>query len=209
MLKYRYRGKFDPDKLLKTNIDYLSTSLVRPKTKLLELGGSHNFMSGHFRKHLGCRVVNVDVNPAAKPDICGDLNSQSTWKKIRGRAPFDLVFASAILEHLPRPEATLQLIKLVLRPKGELIVTLPNIGHWRARLQLILGKFEYEDYGIFDRTHLRFFTYFTGQKLIRDAGFKIKKVLIDPAGGVKYFDWLVKHFPNLYAHQVCIYAINN
>lgn len=179
---------------------------MKPKTKVLELGGSHNFMSEHFRKHLHCRVVNVDINPAAKPDICGDLNNQTTWNKIKLKAPFDLVFASAILEHLPRPEATLQSIKSVLKPRGELILTLPNIAHWRARLKLMLGRFEYEDYGIFDRTHLRFFTYFTGQQLIKNAGFSIKKVLIDPAGGVRYFNWLVRHWPNLYAHQFCIYA---
>lgn len=187
----------------------MSTGLVKPKTKILELGAATGFMSEHFRRHLGCTVVGVDVNPAAKPDIAGDLNSPATWKKIKAKAPFDLVFASAILEHLPRPEQTLQLIKLVLRPKGELIVTLPNIGHWRARLQLLLGRFEYEEYGIFDRTHLRFFTYYSGQKLIKDAGFKIEKVLIDPAGGMKYFDWLVKYWPNLYAHQFCIYATVN
>lgn len=206
MIKYRYRGQFDPSKLLKNDIDYLSTSLVKPKTKILELGAATGFMSEYFRKHLGCKVVGVDINSEAKPDIIGDLNSPATWKKIKAMAPYDLVFASSVLEHLPRPETTLQLIKAVLKPKGELIVTLPNVAHWRARLKMLLGRFEYEDYGLFDRTHLRFFTYFTGQKLIRDAGFSIKSVSIDPGGGVKYLGWLVKYWPNLYAQQICVYA---
>lgn len=206
-IKYRYQGKFDPDKLLKTDIDYLSTSLVKPKLKILELGSATGFMSQYFRKHLGCTVVGVDINPEAKPDIIGDLSSSSTWKKIRTQAPYDLVFASSVLEHLPRPEATLQLIKVSLKPKGELIVTTSNFAHWRMRFNMLRGKFDYEDYGPLDRTHLRFFTYFTFQKLIKDAGFKINQVLIDPAGGAKYFNWLVKYFPNLYAHQICIYAI--
>jgi len=205
-IKYAYRGKFDPAKLAPDNIDRLSTGLVKPKTKILELGCATGFMSEYFRRRLGCRVIGVDINPEAKPAICGDLNDPMTWQKIKRLAPFDLVFASAILEHLPRPEETLQLIKQVLKPKGELIVTLPNIGHWRARLKIILGRFEYEDYGIFDRTHLRWFTYFTAQKLITGAGLTIKKILIDPAGGMKYCSWLVKYWPNLYAHQICIYA---
>ena len=117
-IKYRYRGKFDPDKLLRTNIDYLSTRLVKPKTKVLELGAATGFMSEHFRKHLGCKVVGVDINPEAQPDIAGDLNSPTTWKKIRAQAPYDVVMASSVLEHLPRPEATLQLIKAVLKPDG-------------------------------------------------------------------------------------------
>ena len=205
-IKYRYRGKFDPDKLLKTNIDYLSTRLVKPKTKILELGAATGFMSEYFRKRLGCTVTGVDINPAAKQDICGDLNDPMTWQKIKRQTPYDLVFASAILEHLPRPEKTLQLIKQVLKPNGELIVTLPNFAHWRMRWNLLLGRFDYEDYGLLDRTHLRFFTYKTSQKLITVAGFTIKKILIDPAGGMKYFNWLAKHWPNLYAYQICIYA---
>ena len=205
-IKYRYRGKFDPDKLLRTNIDYLSTRLVKPKTKVLELGAATGFMSEHFRKHLGCKVVGVDINPEAQPDIVGDLNSISTWKKIRLQSPYDVVFASSVLEHLPSPETTLQLIKAVLKPGGRLIATTGNVAWWRQRLNAVLGRFEYEDYGIMDRTHLRFFTYFTFQELIRDAGFSIKSVAIDPGGGVKYLNWLVKYFPNLYAHQICIYA---
>jgi len=205
-IKYRYQGKFDPDKLLKTNIDYLSTRLVKPKTKVLELGAATGFMSEHFRKHLGCKVVGVDINPEAQPDIVGDLNSISTWKKIRLQSPYDVVFASSVLEHLPSPETTLQLIKAVLKPGGRLIATTGNVAWWRQRLNAVLGRFEYEDYGIMDRTHLRFFTYFTFQELIRDAGFSIKSVAIDPGGGVKYLNWLVKYFPNLYAHQICIYA---
>jgi len=208
-IKYRYQGKFDPDKLLKTNIDYLSTRLVKPKTKVLELGAATGFMSEHFRKHLGCKVVGVDINPEAQPDIVGDLNELGTWKKIRLQAPYDIVFASSVLEHLPRPEATLQKISAVLKPKGRLIATTGNVAWWRQRLSALLGKFDYEDYGIMDRTHLRFFTYFTFQKLITGAGFKIKSVSIDSGGGIKYLGWLVKYFPNLYAQQICVEAVNH
>lgn len=165
-------------------------------------------MSEHFRRHLGCKVVGVDINSEAKPDIVGDLDNLGTWKKIRLRARYDVVFASSVLEHLPRPEATLQLIKQVLKPKGRLIATTGNVAWWRQRLAMLWGKFEYEDYGIMDRTHLRFFTYFTFQKLIKDADFSIKSVAIDPGGGVKYFNWLIKYFPNLYAQQICVEAVN-
>ena len=208
-IKYHYSGKFDPLKLELTNIDRLSTGLVPENSKVLEFGCATGFMSQYFRKKLYCQVVGVDINPAVKPDICGDLASPHTWQKIKKQQKFDVVFASAIIEHLPSPETTLQLIKSVLKPHGLLIITTPNVAHWRQRLNLLLGRFEYEDYGLLDRTHLRFFTYFTFQKLIRDAGFIIKQVLLDPAGGVKYFNWLFKYFPNFYAHQICIKAVNH
>ena len=208
-IKYQYRGKFAPETLAPDNIDRLSTGFVPLHTKVLELGCATGFMSQYFRKKLHCQVVGVDINPLVKPDIIGDLNAAATWKKIKAKAPYDVVFASAIIEHLPSPETTLQLIKSVLKPHGLLIITTPNVAHWRQRLNLLLGRFEYEDYGLLDRTHLRFFTYFTFQKLIRDAGFIIKQVLLDPAGGVKYFNWLFKYFPNFYAHQICIKAVNH
>jgi hypothetical protein len=77
------------------------------------------------------------------------------------------------------------------------------------RLNLLLGRFEYEDYGLLDRTHLHFYTYFTAQKLITNSGFKLIKVAIDPAGGIKYFNWLFKHWPNLYAHQTALKAVKS
>ncbi|PIP88112.1 hypothetical protein COW80_02130, partial [Candidatus Beckwithbacteria bacterium CG22_combo_CG10-13_8_21_14_all_01_47_9] len=95
-IKYAYRGKFDPAKLAPDNIDRLSTGLVKPKTKILELGCAAGFMSEYFRKQLSCKVIGVDINREAKPDITGDLNEPTTWQEIRRRAPYDLVFASAI-----------------------------------------------------------------------------------------------------------------
>lgn len=209
MIKYRYKGKFDPAKLAPDNIDRLSTSLVKPNKKILELGAATGFMTKYFRNKLHDKVISVDINPEVKPDITGDLNEPKTWEQIKAQAPFDVVFASAILEHLPTPGQTLKLIKSVLKPKGELIVTLPNVAHWRARLKMVFKGWEYEDYGIFDRTHLRFFNFYTAQKLITDGGFSLKKVLLDPAGGIKYFNWLVRRWPNLYAHQICLYAVND
>jgi SAM-dependent methyltransferase len=208
-IKYCYQGKFDPLKLEPTNIDWLSTALVPENSKVLELGCATGFMSQYFRRRLHCQVIGVDINPNVKPDITGDLNLPATWAKIKKFKPFDVVFASAIIEHLPNPEATLQLIKAVLKPQGQLIITAPNVAHWRLRLKLLRGHWDYEDYGLLDKTHLRFFTYYSFQKLISDAGFKIKQVLLDPAGGVKYFNWLFKYFPNFYAHQICIKAVNH
>ncbi|MCX6816331.1 MAG: class I SAM-dependent methyltransferase [Candidatus Beckwithbacteria bacterium] len=205
-IKYFHRGQFDPSQLREDNIDRLSTSLVPHGSKVLELGCATGFMGNYLTKKLHCRVIGVDINPAVKADITGDLAKTSVWQEIKPHRPFDVVFASAILEHLPDPETTLQLIKSVLKPKGILIITLPNVAHWRQRLKLLRGHWDYEDYGLLDQTHLRFFNYFSGQRLITAAGFTINQILIDPAGGLKYFNWLVKHFPNLYAYQICIKA---
>lgn len=205
-IKYGYQGKFNPLKLESTNIDRLSTALVPENSKVLELGCATGFMSRYFRRRLHCQVIGVDINPAVKPTIIGNLEDKQTQNEIKQAGPYDVVFASAIIEHLKDPEVALQLIKSVLKPQGLLIITTPNVAHWSLRLKLLRGHWDYEDYGLLDRTHLRFFTYFSFQKLIQSAGFKVIAVKIDPAGGVKYFNWLFKYFPNFYAHQICIQA---
>ena len=208
-IKYRYQGKFDPEKLKPDNIDRLSMEMVPDKSKVLELGAATGFMGEWLKKAKRCQVIGVDINSDAKPDIAGDLEAVTTWRKIEAKGKYGVVLASAILEHLRDPELALEHIRKILKQKGILVLTLPNIAHWRMRLNLLLGNWNYEDYGILDRTHLRFFTYFTAVKLVRRSGFRVKKVAIDPAGGLKYFNWLVKRWPNLYAYQIAIKAIKN
>ena len=212
-MKYFYRGVFNPQRLAPDNIDRLSTALVPPNSYLLELGCANGFMSRYFKSVKRCRVVGVELDRQAVSHarpysrvICADLEHKTTWAKIKAIAPFDVVFASAIIEHLRDPWQILQLIKSVLKPNGLLIITTSNIAHWRMRFQLLLGRWRYEDYGTLDNTHLKFFTYHTFKAAIQDAGFAISKIAIDPAGGIKYFDWLARHFPNFYAHQMVISA---
>ena len=204
--KYDYIGKFNPSKLKADNIDRLSTSFVPKKSKILELGCATGFMSQYFKQKLNCEVIGVDIDHNAKPQIVGDLDKKLTWQKIKAKQPYDIVFASAIIEHLKDPQTTLQLIKQVLKPKGILIITTSNIAHWRMRWHLLTGNWHYQEYGILDKTHLKFFNYFTFQDLITKAGFKIKTIKIDPAGGIKYFNWIAKYFPNFYAYQIVIKA---
>lgn len=59
---------------------------------------------------------------------------------------------------------------------------MPNIAYLRARVRLLLGVWRYEDTGIFDRTHLRFFTRATVRELVESAGLEIvREIPIGPA----------------------------
>jgi len=89
---------------------------------------------------------------------------------------FDTVICADVLEHLKRPDQVLHMLKRYLKPEGLLIVSLPNIAYWRARLNLLLGKFDYEEVGIMDITHLRFFTIKTDGELVERCGFKKVKL---------------------------------
>lgn len=191
--------------------------MVPANSKILELGCATGFMSEYFRDYLNCRVYGVDIDPAAVKlaskytvkSLSCDLDQNDSWTKIKKIGKFDVVFASAVLEHLKDPWSAVKHIHSVLKPGGVIIATIPNIAHWRMRLSLMQGNWDYQQYGILDNTHLKFFTYFTFQNLLKDAGFKIEKIAIDPAGGIKYFDPIAKHFPNFYAHQIAIKAVKH
>ena len=44
------------------------------------------------------------------------------------------------------------------RPDGHVLVCMPNAEHWSFAERLLRGTWDYETAGLFDRTHLRWFT---------------------------------------------------
>jgi 2-polyprenyl-3-methyl-5-hydroxy-6-metoxy-1,4-benzoquinol methylase len=80
-----------------------------------------------------------------------------------------------ILEHLINPEIILEKTINILNPNGKVIICLPNISNWENRLEMFKGDFNYTDIGVMDKTHLRFFNYFTAIEFIQKAGFKVDR----------------------------------
>jgi 2-polyprenyl-3-methyl-5-hydroxy-6-metoxy-1,4-benzoquinol methylase len=78
------------------------------------------------------------------------------------------------LEHIVNPEKLLKDIYYVLNPGGYLIVALPNIMHYKSRLQLAAGKFKYEDAGIWDNTHVKWYTFKSAQEMLLNYNFEIE-----------------------------------
>jgi len=71
---------------------------------------------------------------------------------------FDLLLYADVLEHLKNPWALAARQRRLLRPGGLVVASLPNIGHYSTLLMLLKHEWRYEEYGIMDYTHLRFFT---------------------------------------------------
>ena len=77
------------------------------------------------------------------------------------------------LEHLRDPWAVLRRIRSSMAPNGSVVVCIPNAQHWSLVARLAGGIFRYEDSGLLDRTHLRWFTRTTFNELLVDTGFVI------------------------------------
>ena len=68
-----------------------------------------------------------------------------------------LVFGD-VLEHMVDPWTVLTRLARWVREDGQVLACIPNIQHYSVLVNLLRGKWEYQDEGLLDRTHLRFFT---------------------------------------------------
>ena len=87
---------------------------------------------------------------------------------------FDAVLCLDVLEHLHDPWAFVERIPPLLNPGGVLIVSVPNVRHWRVSADLLFrGRWRYTDAGVLDRTHLRFFTREGARELVAEPRLKL------------------------------------
>jgi methionine biosynthesis protein MetW len=159
--------------------------------RVLDVGCATGYLAAELRLR-GCEVIGVEVDPAAAEQarahcaavVVGDLESPLTHAEVERAAAggVDVVLCADVLEHLRDPWAVLSWLRTLLRVDGPglAIISVPNIGHWTARREVLRGRFPYADFGLFDRTHLRFFTRDSAQELARRAGFAVRRAL--PAG---------------------------
>jgi len=89
---------------------------------------------------------------------------------------FDAIVFADILEHLFLPAETLRKLKPYLKDSGFIIVSVPNFGYWKIRLQFLLGTVEYQQTGILDEGHIRIFTVRILKKMLRDLGFRLDQL---------------------------------
>lgn len=94
---------------------------------------------------------------------------------------FDVVVFADVLEHMTNPEEVLRLGVALLSPGGRVVISVPNIAHVTVRASLLLGRFNYADRGIMDRTHMRFFTRRSLLALLESAGLGLVRMQVTPA----------------------------
>ena len=93
---------------------------------------------------------------------------------------YDVVVLGDVLEHLPMPEVILQKLVDLQSPGSMFIISVPNIANLWIRLNLLMGKFDYTDRGILDRTHLRFFTRKSLSAMLKNTGLEITSTQVTP-----------------------------
>ncbi len=93
-----------------------------------------------------------------------------------GKGYFDCIIYGDVLEHLVDPWKLLIKHSELLREGGYAIISLPNVAHYRTIKMLLRKEWNYKDRGIFDNTHLRFFTIKSMKEMLANAGLEIIKI---------------------------------
>ena len=90
---------------------------------------------------------------------------------------FDCIVFNDVLEHMVEPERALRYAKSLLSAGGTIVASIPNVRYFPVLWQLgALGNWEYEDRGILDRTHLRFFTKSSILRMFHEEGYAVRSI---------------------------------
>ena len=201
--------------------------LVGKHRRVLELGCGPGSVTRILAGLGGCRVTGIEFDAAsvekARP-FCeqifqADLND-AAWPEVLGNpAPFEVVVAADVLEHLYDPWRTLRLLRPLLDNRGALVLSLPHAGHAALAASFLSGNVAYRDWGLLDRTHIRFFGLRDIERLVRQAGFKIVEahyVCRSPEASELAENWIalpesvrqaLRNMPDADIYQVVVRAV--
>ena len=105
-------------------------------------------------------VLSADLNQLDDA-VLSELNDVDCW-----------IFGD-VLEHLVDPWELLERVRPSLSESGCVTACIPNMQHWSIQLKLNSGALWYEDAGLLDKTHLRWFTRQTIIELFTSSGYRI------------------------------------
>jgi 2-polyprenyl-3-methyl-5-hydroxy-6-metoxy-1,4-benzoquinol methylase len=157
-------------------------ALLRPPLgHVLDVGCATGANADALRRHGATRLTGIDADEGFAAEartrydevVCGQVPGDMLWP----RQSFDTILAYDILEHLVDPWGTTKRLAAMLRPGGQLHVSLPNARSKKLWLPLVLGgSFAYEPEGIMDVTHLRFFARKDAVAMVEAAGLRVVSV---------------------------------
>lgn len=195
-------------------------------TRVLDVGTAQGVV-GNFLPDAGLILRGVEANPQwaaiARPyydEIMATTLEEAPDDFLMGH---DVIILADLLEHLVAPWNALERLVKLQPEDAQFIISVPNVANLWVRLNLLCGKFDYQERGILDRTHLRFFTRSTLKQLVTGAGLEILQItstplplgLINcffrenPVGRTSYgvLNYLTQIVPTLLAYQFIVRAV--
>lgn len=148
------------------------------RIKVLEIGcGCGATLNRIKYLYPAAEVFGIELNEmvAGFGAVCRDIRQGDivTIELPYEKETFDYIIMGDVVEHLSYPQGVIKRLRPYLRKNGKLLCSIPNLLYREVIANLLCGKFEYEDEGILDRTHVRFFTWSSIEKMMEECGFRI------------------------------------
>ncbi len=153
--------------------------------RVVEVGCMHGALAQAYRQaNPAAHFTGIDIDPdyaavaagACNVALPGDIElfDEAQWARL---FPSDCWVFGDCLEHLRDPWRIVRTIREHIDTDGCLVTCIPNAQHWSVQMRLATGLFRYEDSGLLDRTHVRWFTRVTLIEMFQQAGWRIESGL--------------------------------
>jgi 2-polyprenyl-3-methyl-5-hydroxy-6-metoxy-1,4-benzoquinol methylase len=156
----------------------------REARRILDIGCSAGGLGAALKRRQGAEVVGIELDEdyARDAEAVLDRVLLGDVQEVLAEPPedigaFDLVIAADVLEHLVDPWTALRRATDLLEPGGTAIVSLPNVRYLAVFWTLaVRGRWPRHAAGLFDATHLRWFTPKDARDLLEQAGLEVERV---------------------------------
>jgi hypothetical protein len=162
------------------NLDLLAM-VPSGASRIVEIGCSGGGMAREYLKlNPACEYIGVEIDPV-RAEVARTHCTRVVIDDIEHMrdSAFNALFPSTcwifgdVLEHLYDPWALLRRIRGSMLAQEFVIACIPNAQHWSVQARLNCGAFVYEEQGLMDRTHIRWFTRKTVDDLFQSCGLEI------------------------------------
>jgi 2-polyprenyl-3-methyl-5-hydroxy-6-metoxy-1,4-benzoquinol methylase len=186
-----YRRQFDISlqdnshydlKLGYTSSHSLALDAIPAGASVIDIGSGPGGLARELANK-GCKVAVVDQFPTTTDNDNIKVLSQDLDQPLQfDVGPYQYILLLDVIEHLRDPDLFLErLRKQFTHEPKTIILTTPNVAFLVQRLMLLAGQFNYGKQGILDRTHTRLYSFRSVEMLLKNAGFRVKKIRGIPA----------------------------
>lgn len=137
-------------------------------------------ITGNTSRYPNSKVHGLEINGAAvniAKYLVDVKEGNIEEENVPFEEKFDYIIFGDVLEHLRDPQKIIWFCKRnLLKEHGHIIASIPNVMHISVMQQLLNGRFEYQDMGLLDRTHIHFFTYYEILLMFQEEGYTMEEI---------------------------------